>query len=131
MGRVVLDTSAWIQLERGGSLPGLTESDEPIMAAAALAELLIATRISSRAVSARNSTLQFVKAAMQVSEFRPIDTETCEIFAELKAFAKDQGRPRGVNDLWIAATAIAADAELLTSDQGAFFDELPRLRIRS
>lgn len=131
MARVVLDSSAWIHLERQrGPLPGFTESDQAIMAPAALAELLVAGQISTRSVQARNATLKFVKDALQVAEFVPADQLTSEIFANLKAFSRDQGRPRGVNDLWIAATAIRADAELLTLDNGAYFEDLPGLILR-
>ena len=131
MARVVLDSSAWIYLERQrGPLPGFTESDQAIMAAAALAELLVAGQLPTRSIAARNATLKFVKDAMKVAEFVPVDQLTSEIFAELKAFSRDQGRPRGVNDLWIAATAIRADAELLTLDNGAYFEDLPGLILR-
>jgi predicted nucleic acid-binding protein len=131
MARVVLDSSAWIYLERvQGPLPGFTEYDQPIMAPAALAELLVAGQLSTRSVAARNATLKFVKDAMQIAQFLPIDELTSEIFADLKAFSREQGRPRGVNDLWIAATAIRADAELLTLDKGAYFEDLPGLILR-
>ena len=40
-----------------------------------------------------------------------------ESFADLKVFSKQQGRSIGDNDLWIAATARATGATLLTTDK--------------
>jgi hypothetical protein len=43
--------------------------------------------------------------------------EVVECYARLSALARSQGKTMGQNDLWIAATAQAVNALLLTSDQ--------------
>ncbi len=131
MGKVVLDTSSWIDLERKQFNPGHLEGTEVvIMAAAALAELRFALEAKGRTEAARQNTKQFIEEALSVSVFQPIDEKTAEIFAQLKAFCKSAGMPRGVNDLWIAATAIRHDAVLISSDRKALFSDLPNLRFQ-
>ena len=131
MGKVVLDTSSWIDLERKQFNPGYLEGTEVvIMAAAALAELRFALEAKARTESERINTKQFIDDALSVSVFQPIDEKTAEIFAELKAFCKTVGAPRGINDLWIAATAIRHDAVLISSDRKALFGDLPNLKFQ-
>lgn len=131
MGRVVLDTSVWIHIERTRTSKGLIEQgDELIMAAAALAELRVAQNSASRSKSAREETKRVIESFMIDSSFAPIDDRTTAIFAELKAFTQTQGRPMGVNDLWIAASAIQYKAELATLDKSAYFEGLPGLQVR-
>ena len=46
----------------------------------------------------------------------PIPEEAGDYYGQLKYQAEQQGTPLGENDLWIAATALALDAVLVTSD---------------
>ena len=46
----------------------------------------------------------------------PIPKETATHYAKLKRQAEEQGTSVAENDLWIAATALALDAILVTSD---------------
>jgi predicted nucleic acid-binding protein len=132
MAGVVLDTSVWIQIERNQTLNGLiTEADELILAAAALGELRVPESSPLRSESAREASRKVVDGFVQAATFAPIDEKTSQIFAELKAFTQSQGRPTGVNDLWIAAAAIRHKAELITLDRAAAFQDLPGLTVRS
>ena len=61
---------------------------------------------------------------------------TCEInddvlwkAAETYRHLRDRGIPTGENDLWIAATALAADQTLVTNNTKNFAN-IPKLRIR-
>jgi len=131
VGKVVLDTSAWIDLERKQFNPDHLDGTEVvIMAAAALAELRFALEVKARTEAARLNTKHFIQEALSVSVFEPIDEKTAKIFAQLKAFCKTAGAPRGINDLWIAATAIRHDAVLISSDRKALFSDLPNLKFR-
>jgi tRNA(fMet)-specific endonuclease VapC len=131
MARVVLDTSAWIQLERQILRQDLvSESDELIMAAAALAELKVAVERTSRNSRAREWTQNLIQAFVSSSRFAAIDEETAAVFAKLKAHCLKTGKPRGINDLWIAASAIQHNAELLSLDSSAVFEDLPGLKLR-
>ncbi|MEN9872754.1 MAG: hypothetical protein RL450_689 [Actinomycetota bacterium] len=131
MAGVVLDTSVWIQMERTESLhPLLSPDDELFMTAPALAELKLAAKYSNRTVEARRWSEDVVEAFLRASTFLPIDEKTADIYAVLKEFTKVSGRPRGINDLWIAASAIQYQAELVSSDSAAMFQDLPGLRVR-
>jgi predicted nucleic acid-binding protein len=131
MGKVVLDTSSWIDLERNTFNDGLLKAgDRVIMAAAALAELKYALAVTSRTPKQREQTKTFIQDALLVSDFEPIDEKTAEIFAQLKVHCKNTGTPRGLNDLWIAATAIRHNAVLVSSDRKALFAGLPKLKFR-
>jgi tRNA(fMet)-specific endonuclease VapC len=45
-----------------------------------------------------------------------VPEEAGDYYAQIKRQAEQQGTPLGENDLWIAATALAFDAILVTSD---------------
>ncbi len=131
MGRVVLDTSVWINIERFDSAEKFIRPDDlPIMPAAALAELRVATKISTRPSGARERSREFIQQALEISEFAPIDLETTEVFAELKAHCFATGKQRGMNDLWVAAAAIRHRAELVSFDSRAIFHDLPGVQAR-
>lgn len=51
-----------------------------------------------------------------------ISDEILDLYAEVDFFLCRAGKPIGQNDIWIAATAIAAGAQLLTTDKD--FDPL-------
>src|SRR5450755_883339 len=58
----------------------------------------------------------------------PVDRAVASAFATLVVEMRAAGHGRlGVQDAWIAATAIAHDADLLTQD--ADFDAVPSLRV--
>ena len=46
----------------------------------------------------------------------PVPEEAADYYAQMKRQAEQQGTPLSDNDLWIAATALALDAILVTSD---------------
>lgn len=131
MGKVVLDTSAWVEFERrGDKLKELKSDDELIMSPVALGELLVATRIKKRSEAAIAASIDYIKEILLFATIVALDDSTARIYAELKAASSLSGTPRGTNDLWIAATAVQHDAELLSYDKKANFAGLPRLAVR-
>ncbi len=48
----------------------------------------------------------------------PVDGAVAEAWATLRVALRDAGRRMGVNDAWIAATAIAHDLPVVTQDDG-------------
>lgn len=132
MAGVVLDTSVWIHMERTESLhPLLSSDDELFMSAPALAELKQAVLATRRTQEARSLSELALQSFLDNSTFLPIDEKTAEIFAQLKEASNSSGRPRGINDLWIAASAIQYRAELVTLDRAAMFQDLPGLTVRT
>jgi len=49
-----------------------------------------------------------------------VDASTARHYARIRAQLERQGQPIGANDLWIAAQALAADATLVTDNEGEF-----------
>ena len=58
------------------------------------------------------------------------DLAVARTHANLLAFVRRQGRPRGAHDLIIAATALAANRILVSADTTAF-DDLPGVAVIS
>lgn len=132
MAGVVLDTSVWIEMERTESLhPFISADDELFMSAPALAELKLGVVATNRTPEARTLSELALQVFLSNSTFLPIDEKTAAIFAQLKESSNSSGRPRGINDLWIAASAIQHQAELVSLDRAAMFQGLPGLTVRS
>ncbi len=132
MGKLILDTSAWINLERSSELHDrLGKTDQLMVPAPVLGELKVAANLVSRSTNARKATEAFIDYILANSEFLPIDSQTCHVFGQLKAHCMENGKTRGVNDLWIASATIRNQAELLTFDNRANFDGLPGLVLRN
>ncbi len=131
MGKVVLDTSAWVEFERrGDKLKELNGDDELIMSPVALGELLVATRMKKRSESAVAASIDYIKEVLLFATVVAVDDTTARIYADLKAASSLSGTPRGTNDLWIAATAVQHEAELLSYDRRANFAGLPKVTVR-
>ncbi len=56
----------------------------------------------------------------------PVDFRAAQVWAELRVRLRDAGRRASVNDLWIAAIAIANDLPVVSLDDD--FDALIELR---
>ncbi len=83
--------------------------------------------LAAAAPRVRAARLQTLRDAEQLSAL-PVDRAVASAFATLVVEMRAAGRGKlGVQDGWIAATAIAHDAELLTQD--ADFDAVPSLRV--
>jgi predicted nucleic acid-binding protein len=57
----------------------------------------------------------------------PVDDAVADAWAELRITLRDAKRKLGVNDTWIAATAIAHSLPLATQD--ADYDDIPGLHV--
>lgn len=125
-GRAVADTSLFIARESGRPLREYAEDREIAVSIVTIAELELGVlaAVEPRARAARLQTLRDVE---QISAL-PVDRAVASAFATLVAEMRAAKRGRlGVQDAWIAATAIAHDADLLTQD--ADFDKVPGLRV--
>jgi len=122
----VADTSLFIAREAGRPLNPYDDDAEIAVSIVTIAELemgvLAATEPRTRA--ARLRTLRDVERLYAL----PVDRDVASAFATLVVEMRSAGRGRiGVQDAWIAATAIAHDADLLTQDPD--FDTVPNLRV--
>lgn len=130
MARLIVDTNLLISAERGAhSLSGLVgDSDDVAIAAVTAAELLVGVELAgARQRDARQASVEALLDYLTIEDYT---LEVARAHARLLAHVRRTGRPRGVHDLIIAATAAASDRTLVTSDR-AGFDDLPGVRVRT
>lgn len=114
MTRGLLDTSVFIARETRG----LKESDLPDEVAVSIvshaelsAGVLAAVDLEVRA--RRLATLIAVADMKPI----PIDIAAAEAWAKIRVQLANAGRRANVNDMWIAATALALQVPIVTQDQ--------------
>ncbi|MPZ64849.1 MAG: PIN domain-containing protein [Pseudonocardiaceae bacterium] len=121
--RGLLDTSVFIASESGRRLDEDRLPEESAISVVTLAELhagvLAAPDTDTRAV--RMATLD----ALSDVETLPVDEQAALAWARMRVHLADTGRRAGVNDLWIAACAIAHRLPIVTQDDD--FDRLDGL----
>ena len=125
-GKAIADTSLFIARESGRPLGEYTEDREIAVSVVTIAELEMGVLAGAepRARAARLQTLRDVELISAL----PVDRVVASAFATLVVEMRAAGLGKlGIQDAWIAATAIAHDAELLTQD--ADFDNVPSLRV--
>ena len=124
--RAVADTSLFIARETGRPVLTPTEHHEVAVSIVTIAELEMGV-LAAAEPGIRAVRLRTLREAEQLHAL-PVDRAVASAFATLVIEMRDAGRSRlGVQDAWIAATAIAHDADLLTQD--ADFDAVPNLRV--
>ena len=110
----VLDTSVLIARESGRRLAVESLPDQTTICVVTIGELhagvLAAADTATRA--RRLSTL----GAASVVEALPVTAEAARRWAELRVRLAELGRRAKVNDLWIAAVALANDMDIVTQD---------------
>jgi predicted nucleic acid-binding protein len=124
--KAIADTSLFIAREGGRPLGKYSKDREIAVSVVTLAELELGV-LAADEPRVRAARLQTLRDVEQISTL-PVDRVVASAFATLVAEMRAAGRGRlGVQDAWIAATAIAHDADLLTQD--ADFDTVPGLRV--
>ena len=126
MRRAIADTSVFIARESGRPLDPYDDDVEIAVSVVTIAELELGVLAADEA-SIRAMRLRTLRDADQLTPVA-VDRAVASAFAALTVQMRAAGRGRlGVQDAWIAATAIAHDAELLTQD--ADFEAVPGLRV--
>jgi hypothetical protein len=114
VARGLLDTSVFIASESGRPLDAASLPEEGAISPVTVAELhvgvLAATDLDTRA--RRLATLE----ALADVETLPIDNAVAATWARLRVHLAESQRRLNVNDLWIAATALANDLPVVTQD---------------
>ncbi|PZU45475.1 MAG: VapC toxin family PIN domain ribonuclease [Microbacterium sp.] len=125
--RLIVDTGVLVSVERSGAGATLDRDDDVVMAAVTLGELLAGVALADD--QRRGARERFVAGIREIVPVIEYDERVAEAHALLLAHARRTGAPRGAHDLIIAATAIATDRILFTTDRAARFAELPGVRV--
>jgi predicted nucleic acid-binding protein len=114
VARGLLDTSVFIAGECGRTLDETLLPDEGAISPVTVAELHVGV-LAAQEVETRARRLATLEAVADV-ETLPIDNTVAAAWALLRVNLAEAGRRCNVNDLWIAATAIAHDLPVITQD---------------
>jgi tRNA(fMet)-specific endonuclease VapC len=118
-----------IDAERSAlDLDGLiADDDDPAVAAVTIAELGVGVELASgRRRRTRRAFLDDIVDTLPVIGY---DLDVAQAHTQLLVAVRGGGRPRGAHDLIIAATALATNRVVVTSDTRGF-DGLPGVRVR-
>lgn len=129
MTRLLLDTTFLVDADRGeAAVDEVIEDDDDVaIAAVTIAELRVGALLAKgRRRTTRTAYVDDVVATIPALDY---DLDVAEVHAELLVQVRAQGKPRGVHDLIIAATAKAFDRTIVSADGGAFHD-LSGIRVR-
>jgi predicted nucleic acid-binding protein len=114
LARGLLDTSVFIASETGRQLDSSRLPLEAAISAVTLAELHVGV-LAARDVETRARRLATLEAVGDI-ELLPIDAAAAASWAMLRVHLAEVGRRLNVNDLWIAATALANGVPVVTQD---------------
>ena len=120
MNKYLLETSTCSALMRNDlkvkeRLKSLTESDYPFVCPIVKGEILFGI-VRHQNEQRRRNLQQKANELFAEIPCDPIPENVADFYAKIKVAAKRQGTPLDECDLWIAATALALDTILVTSD---------------
>lgn len=114
MSRGLADTSLFVALEANRPLSPLPE----VLAVSVItAAELRAGVLAARDSATRDQRLKTYSLILELNHLE-ITSAVADAWATLRVGLRDQQRSMGVNDSWIAATAIAHGLPVVTQDSG-------------
>jgi len=102
------------------------DDDDVAIGAITATELLVGVELARTRRRAPRAV--FVEALLDTVVVEDYTLETAAAHAGLLAFVKRSGRPRGAHDLTIAATAVATERAIVTTDARGF-QRLPNVTV--
>jgi len=123
--RIVLDTSAYSQFRgnHAGVVNRIAVADVVYLPTTVLGELEAGFRLGNRTADNRAKLEEFLRE--DFVDVLPVSADVARRYGEIFVELRTAGTPIPVNDIWIAAAAIDAAAELITFDSD--FDRIARL----
>ena len=112
--RGLLDTSVFIANESGRPLDSGRLPLEAAISTVTVAELQVGVLAASD-LNTRARRLATLESVADI-ELLPIDASVAASWALLRVHVAETGRRLNVNDLWIAATALANEVPVVTQD---------------
>jgi predicted nucleic acid-binding protein len=110
----VLDTSVFIANETGRPLDESSMPEEVATTVITLAELNAGV-LAAGSAEVRARRLATLDAVADIVAL-PVDEDAARVWARLRVHLAETGRRMGVNDLWIAAIAVARGLSVITQD---------------
>lgn len=125
--RVILDTGTLIAIERGKvGVDAVLGADDAAIASVTAMELLVGVERANEAhKQARSIRVEAVLASLPIEDYT---LAVARIHARLAVGAISKGKQRFAYDMMIAATAVATNRVLLTTDGKAEFNQLAGVR---
>ena len=114
MNGKLIDTNVIIRFFKGETeLFSLFDDMEQLyVSSISVGELMYGAELSKKSDFNRQNYFCFCEQ-MKILQ---LDLEVAKMYGKIKSNLKAKGRPIPENDIWIAATALAADLELVTAD---------------
>jgi predicted nucleic acid-binding protein len=125
MTECLADTSVFIAIESGRQLDVDKIPDRVAVSVITVGELRAGVLAASDPAS-RARRLGTLEQAL-ILEPIPVDQAVARAWASIRVALRDSGKRMGVNDSWIAATAIAHNLPVLTQD--AEYVDVPGLTV--
>jgi predicted nucleic acid-binding protein len=119
------DTSIFIAREAGRQLRAEALPDRLAVSVVTIGELRAGV-LAAADLATRDRRLATLTAALLLEPV-PVDDEAASAWARLRVTLRDLGLRMGVNDSWIAATAIALGVPVVTQDDD--YVEVPGLAV--
>lgn len=110
------DTSVFIAHESGRPLRVEALPDRLAVSVVTIGELRAGV-LAARDLATRDRRLATLTAALALDPV-PVDEEVAGAWAHLRVLLRDLGLRMGVNDSWIAATALTLGVPVVTQDEG-------------
>jgi predicted nucleic acid-binding protein len=126
VSRAILDTSVLIAREQSRPVERPLPNDVAI-SVVSIAELELGILVA-RDADTRARRLRTLTEVHSLAAALPIDERTASAYAQLAANVLSAGRKPRIHDTWIAATAVANDAEVWTQDTD-FSDFAPAVTV--
>jgi predicted nucleic acid-binding protein len=114
LSRAILDTSVLIAREQARGLERALPNDVAV-SVVSIAELEVGVLVA-RDAETRGRRLRTLTEIRSLAGALPIDERTASLYAQLAATVLSAARRPRIHDTWIAATALANDAEVWTQD---------------
>jgi len=121
------DTSLFIAHETGRTLDAASLPDRLAVSVVTIGELRAGV-LAARDLETRDRRLATLTAALVLAPV-PVDDNVAAAWARLRVMLRDLGLRMGVNDSWIAATALALGVPVVTQDDG--YVRVPGLEVIS
>ncbi|MBQ9623162.1 MAG: type II toxin-antitoxin system VapC family toxin [Treponema sp.] len=114
MNGKLIDTNVIIRFFKGETefFSLFDDMEQLYVSSVSVGELMYGAELSKKSDFNRQNYFCFCE---QMKVLQP-DLEVAKMYGKIKSNLKAKGRPIPENDIWIAATALAADLELVTAD---------------